>query len=346
MLEAMERVDESDPALSSTDAPEPNENGSPAEFIAALRTLKAWSGLAYRQLEGKAAARGDVLPSSTIATTLGRDTLPRERFVTAFTQACGLDEDRARKWNDARRHIAMREKYPNGAAAEGVPADPPEAAGGRARVRWKPRLSRWRLAIGLVAASGVGIAGTLGVQGALDLLTHAHYNTVAAAENPVAGLALPDVGSWAQIQPARTPEFCIAEGRDRTLRHPTVIAAQRLCVGAVPSRVYLDPIDEGTVQIQWHHPKAGIGCLTVLVDGPGDDLIEPRDDCADDNPTQQFRIEPTGPVSAARFRIRTTATGYCLALRNQDTSEGTEIVQGRCSGARDQEFLINLIPPA
>jgi hypothetical protein len=34
-----------------------------------------------------------------------------------------------------------------------------------------------------------------------------------------------------------------------------------------------------------------------------------------------------------------------VSLRDEDTTDGTEIAQGRCSGAADQEFLIDLIAP-
>ncbi|MHC5903779.1 RICIN domain-containing protein [Streptomyces sp. S6] len=102
---------------------------------------------------------------------------------------------------------------------------------------------------------------------------------------------------------------------------------------------------EDVVRIQWHHPKYGIGCLTVLSAGPGRNLLEPRDDCADTNRSQQFRIERFGPTTATRFRIRPLSTDWCLSLRDQDTASGTEIVQGRCSGATDQDFLIELTTP-
>lgn len=52
------------------------------------------------------------------------------------------------------------------------------------------------------------------------------------------------------------------------------------------------------------------------------DLVEPRED----DPAQRFRIEPFGPPAAERSRIRPVVTDHCLSLR-------------------DQEFLIELIPP-
>ncbi|GAB3430279.1 helix-turn-helix domain-containing protein [Actinophytocola sediminis] len=64
---------------------QPASVSTPAEFTAALRTLREWSGLTYRQLEDKATALGTPLPVSTIASTSGRTTLPRERFIDSFT---------------------------------------------------------------------------------------------------------------------------------------------------------------------------------------------------------------------------------------------------------------------
>ena len=55
---------------SPAEPPRPAKAGTPAEFTAALRALRTWSGLTYRQLEGKAATYRDALPASTIATTL------------------------------------------------------------------------------------------------------------------------------------------------------------------------------------------------------------------------------------------------------------------------------------
>jgi hypothetical protein len=77
-----------------------------AAFVAALRRLKAWSGLSYRQLERRAREAGHTLPYSTAATMLGRDRLPREELVAAFVAACGVRADEAEAWLDARVTIA------------------------------------------------------------------------------------------------------------------------------------------------------------------------------------------------------------------------------------------------
>ncbi|NUT48352.1 MAG: RICIN domain-containing protein, partial [Saccharothrix sp.] len=186
-------------------------------------------------------------------------------------------------------------------------------------------------------AVAAGVLGTLGVQA---LRSGAGPPP---AQPPVPGLDILAVGSWARIHPARNPDFCVTEGRDRTQRYPTAVAVQHPCSQAVLPRTYIEPLGGGVVQIQWHHPKYAIGCLTALTDGVGRDLVEPRDDCSETDPAQRWSIEPVGPPAAARFRIH--FTGRCLSLRDQDTGDGAEIVHGRCSGAADQQYLIELIPP-
>ncbi|MCC8249288.1 RICIN domain-containing protein [Saccharothrix luteola] len=289
--------------------------------------MRTWSGLIYQQIEGKAAANKDALPASTIATTLGRAGLPRERFVDAFTRACGLGEDDVRRWLEVRRRLAPDQPAP---AADRDPAgDERDAA----------RPSRWRRVASLVAAAVFGAATAVGATALIDIAEPAPSGL------PVTGLPVRRIGSWARVHPARTPDLSVTEGVDRTGRYGTAVAARRPCTGAPLPRVFIGPVDEDVVQIRWHHPEHGVGCLTVLVEGPGRDLVEPREDCAEDDPVQRFRIEPFGPPVADRFRIRPVVTDHCLSLRDQDTEDGAEVVQGRCAAAADQEFLIELIPP-
>lgn len=316
--------------------PRPEQAGVHAEFVAALRALRIWSGLTYRQLESKATALGDTLPASTMATTLGRTTLPRERFVDTFVRACGLGEEETRQWLRAHHRLATGEAAPapHGDGDRGEPS----VAGASAPTR-SPRW--WRWAVGLLSAAGIGAVGTLGACGLAREVSPAPDLPAL----PVTGLRMLAVGSWARIHPARTPELCVTEGRDRTGRYETAVAAQRPCDQAAVPQVFLEPVGKNLVQIQWHHPKHGVGCLTVLLTGPGRNLLEPRDDCADSNRAQQFRIEHFGPSALRHFRIRPISTDRCLSLRDQDTASGAEVVQGRCSGAADQDFLIELTPP-
>ncbi|PWK85427.1 ricin-type beta-trefoil lectin protein [Lentzea atacamensis] len=313
-----------------------------AEFTPALRLLRTWAGLTYRQLEARAKEQGRALPSSTIATTLGRSTLPRESFVDAYTRACGLKEEQVQRWVDARARIAM-----------GVEPEADEGAGGdtvvtavpaRVRSPW-----RWRAPVIVAVIIGLGLVLAVSFRGRPSGAPAQTSKSVAtSSETAVPWLDISEVGSWAEIHPARTPKFCLAEGRDRTNQFTTAIAAQQPCGQTVSPRVFVDPVGEdNAVQIQWHHQGSGIGCLTVLNDGVGQDLLVPRKDCDDDNTNQLFTFEPIGPSGpdSGLIRIHPVGSGQCLGLRDQDTIAGTEIVQERCSGAPDQEFLINPIPP-
>jgi hypothetical protein len=100
---------------------DPLSTSTPAEFTAAMRRLKSWSGLSYRDLERRAGRNGTVLPRSTLTTALSRDSLPREELVEAFTQACGLDQREATRWVAARRRLAAGGSDPGRGTA--YPAD-------------------------------------------------------------------------------------------------------------------------------------------------------------------------------------------------------------------------------
>lgn len=310
------------------DPPQPAKATTPAEFTAALRALRTWSGLTYRQLEGKAATHRDALPASTIATTLGRATLPRERFVDAFTRACGLGDDEVRQWLDTRRRIAMNETSDEEPAPEPVPAAP----------RWH-RVA-W-VAIATVIGVFIGFAAAFGT-GELSSPVRSEMPVIVESlpHKPIAGLDMRAVGSFVRVHPADDPELCVSEGVDRTRRYESAVAAQVPCEAAVLPRVYFEPVSQDVVSIQWQHPEHGVGCLTLMTDGPARGMLEPRDNCDEGDPVQRFRLERDGEL----FRIRVDATGQCLGLRTPHT-DGAEIVQSRCSGARDQYFTIELVAP-
>ncbi|GIF13976.1 ATP-binding protein [Actinoplanes teichomyceticus] len=82
--------------------PRPDGLRTVAEFVAALKRLRAWSGMTLRQLEARAGAAGHVLPRSTAAAMLSRVTLPRRELVVAFVGACGLGESSVVEWLAAR----------------------------------------------------------------------------------------------------------------------------------------------------------------------------------------------------------------------------------------------------
>ncbi|MBD0425150.1 helix-turn-helix domain-containing protein [Streptomyces sp. TRM S81-3] len=100
---------------------DPGAARTPAEFVALLRRLKERSGLTYRQLEQKAAERGDVLARSTVADVLRREALPRAELVTALVRACGAEGD-ASLWLAARERLASASDSEREGAASVGPA--------------------------------------------------------------------------------------------------------------------------------------------------------------------------------------------------------------------------------
>ncbi|WP_169983887.1 helix-turn-helix domain-containing protein [Microbispora sp. H10836] len=109
--------------------PQPRTAATPAEFVALMRRLRAWSGCSYRQLERRADAVGDVLPRATLAGALNRRDLPREDLLAAFVRACGADDDAVAEWVDARRRLAVARE-----TTTPPPGDTPAAPGGGTRV--------------------------------------------------------------------------------------------------------------------------------------------------------------------------------------------------------------------
>ncbi|MEV0157896.1 helix-turn-helix domain-containing protein [Micromonospora sp. NPDC050686] len=118
----------------SGSAPDPFAATSPVEFVAAMRALKEWSGLTFRELQRQADKFGEALPHSTIAAVLARSSLPREALVTAFVRACGLDEATAASWLATRKRLAVqsaRAAAPGGGGGpdpitDSQPPSPPE----------------------------------------------------------------------------------------------------------------------------------------------------------------------------------------------------------------------------
>lgn len=326
--------------------PQPEGAQTPEEFVAALRRLRLWSGLTYRQLEAKANANGDVLPVSTLASALGRSTLPREQLVEGLVRACGLTADDVDRWLAARKRIAMcgdvRPTATAPAAAESrpqpsVPAGPPEppAKSGPAMLV--------RLVLVGMALVGIGI----GAYVLAPISTNEASNpTPPGVTTPAPGLPLGGAGSWARIRPGQSAELCVSEGRDRSGGYQHAVAALRPCASATVPSTYLEPVGAGLMHIQWHHPEHGIGCLTVRDDGVGKDLIEPWNDCSDSRSQQLFTAEPVTRQrdGAPRFRLRIAYTGQCVGLRDETATPGVEVVRENCTGQADQEFLIDLLP--
>ncbi|NXY96430.1 RICIN domain-containing protein [Streptomyces sp. BR123] len=310
------------------------------DFIAALRALKARSGLTLRDLESRAAARGDVLPRSTVADVLRKQTLPRREWVAAFVRACD-DQDRLGEWLGAWQRLAN--EGPETSPTDADPssdADTPRAAP-RARAAGTKRRKRMLIVAAALALAGATAAGTLVANG---LTTTSGPRTAGAAGARLAGLfPLKSAGSWALIRPAQATELCLTAGRERSGRYPSEVAVQRPCTDPGP-RTFLQPVADGLTTIKWEHPvDKGMGCLTVMDSGIAEGLVEPRESCQPDKDGQLFRIESVG-AAAEGFRLRRGRSDLCLGIRDGAAGSGVELVQESCGSQPGQRFLIDLIP--
>ncbi|HEV7709357.1 MAG TPA: tetratricopeptide repeat protein [Asanoa sp.] len=76
------------------------------EFVVLLRRVRDRSGLSYRTIAKRAELAGAVLPASTLATMLARQTLPRRELVTAVLMACEVPPAAVRQWIAAWERLA------------------------------------------------------------------------------------------------------------------------------------------------------------------------------------------------------------------------------------------------
>ncbi len=85
--------------------PAPDFASTPAELLAAMRELRRWAAVTYRELEARAQAVGDKLPRHIIPKLMANNDLPRETTLASFVRAC-VGEDAVETWLAARRRIA------------------------------------------------------------------------------------------------------------------------------------------------------------------------------------------------------------------------------------------------
>lgn len=356
--------------------PQPEQARTFAEFVASLRQLRQKSGHTYRELEQRAAERGDVLPRSTIADALSRPALPRAELLSAFVRACGAD-DQVERWLRVRDRLAEDDApaltEPTGdLSASTGPAPVPVAAlasapGGEMvpdtvgkesfrsdssperelrRTRHLPRRTLiMRLGVvGLLAAGWGVLAQDTGwhIQersGPVSRASRTPTAPDAAGTSAGAGTStgpLVPAGRWIRIRPLTAPHLCLTDGRVRDRRYTPLVAVQRPCDEVSPQGTLLEHVHGDLYRIQWHHPDYGKGCLEALTEGPGVGLLEPADDCVRGS---QFHVEPSGSYGASTYVLRIEGQG-CVGMRDSGTSEGVEAVIGRCVGRGGQVFRI------
>ncbi|WP_433350479.1 RICIN domain-containing protein [Micromonospora sp. CA-111912] len=342
----------------------PDQAGTTAEFLALLRELKDRSGHTYRELERRAAARGDVLPRSTTAAALRGNSPPRAELLDALVRACGAEEH-LRQWRCARDRLDAAGEQPDQPGPPAPPAgdrsDPAPDGGPTATTngrsdgdtrrrtpaaRWRPA-GRWfrpPLVTPLLAsllAIGVGALLTTSARGTWPdpaaITDRESTGATVRQAPPLPTNLLREV----RIRPVTAPDLCLTDGRVLDRRYTPLVAVQRSCDEVWPQTTVLQPADDGTYRIRWDHPDYGPGCLVGLTAGPGAGLLEPWDDCVRGS---RFRIEPSGSYDSNTYVLRLPGHG-CVGISDSGTAVGTEAVMGRCVGKGGQVFRIEPAPP-
>jgi hypothetical protein len=299
----------------------PHEVRDVAGFVAMMQRLKDHSGLTYRELEERAALRGDALARSTLADVLRRTSLPRPEVLAAFVRACG-DGERVDAWLATRDRLAA-------AGPDTAPVPASDFASEAQPQIQLPPLARPRRLSHRTAVGGFVLATTLLALVAWGLLPDDGDPSPAS---PSASSRTP-VDGWVTIRPAGTPDLCLTDGRDRAGTYDSAVAVQLPCVHAPVPRTYLEPVGGGQYRIQWHHPEMGKGCLTVMGKDQIKGMLEPRQNCAQGT---LFRLKPT----AGTFQLRPATGSRCIGIVDNDTTAGAEAIEEPCAGTADQQFLI------
>ncbi|QUH02402.1 XRE family transcriptional regulator [Saccharopolyspora erythraea] len=315
----------------------PHQARDADEFIALLRRLKQRSGLTYRQLEERAAARGQVLARSTLADVLGGKRLPRPELLAVFLHACGRG-DEVPAWLRARDALADREI--SHGAGESLASTEPDAArdaaqpAGDERARSSSRRYS-RALLPFVAAVAVMAAATTAVWMLLPSDGPGENTAVTGA-----AVGRPAAGERVRLRPVAAPRLCLTDGQVRDGRYSSLVAVQRPCEEIAPQTTVLEPVGGDLRRIQWHHPGFGTGCLKALTDGPAAGLLEPWDAC---EKASSFRLQPTEVWGRGAFALRVQGQG-CVGIAASDTAEGAEAVVEPCTGAESQAFLVEPAP--
>lgn len=328
--------------------PLPGRADGPTEFVALLQQLKERSGCTYRQLEERAASSGDVLPRSTIADALRRQSVPRPEMVAAFVRACGAGPSEVEIWLAARDRIASAGPTPPTQSGDGSDRTAPTSE--EADPASPGRGSTWlrQLVVLLTTLAVVGaVIGAAWLVSRPDGPPQTDRDTVAPDDpQPTASAGRPELSGWVRIRIADRPERCVSEGREHTGRYRSEVAVQRACAGAEPPLTLLQRVGGEHYFIKWVHPVLGTGCLTVLTGGSVvGDMLEPRNECWEDQAAQLFRIEPVDVPVPGGYRIRPAYTDLCLGFPDGGPGSGAELLREPCTGAAEQEFLIEPTSP-
>ncbi|MFI6418629.1 helix-turn-helix domain-containing protein [Streptomyces sp. NPDC050842] len=319
-------------------APDPREVRNAAEFVACLQALKDWSGLTYRELAGRAEARGEVLPRSTVANMLARATVPREELLVTFVRACGVEPGGLEEWQAVRKELAVRGVYEPDAADPVEGADPVEAAdpveGARPSVVWPagptespdgapdarrpgPRSRIRRALVATVALTGLVLAGV----SVVAVLRDGH------GAHPPRTLTAPSAGD-VRIR-VIGQDLCLGERRGSRSGQ----IHQVPCADAKVPLYSLKETGGGRWRIISDHPDYGPGCSGIPSGGRIPDAAYEDSECGDPSRVEEFALEPYGtPVEGYRIVPAGSATsGSCVTVVGDRSADWARLAQAPCA---------------
>ncbi|TLS45370.1 XRE family transcriptional regulator [Streptomyces montanus] len=344
----------------------PQEARDAAEFVALLRKLKERSGLSFRQLEECAAARGEVLPRSTLADVLRHGALPRVETLVVFLRACG-EEQNTEAWLESRhRIVAAGVPRARTAQEDGVGPEPGHQSAHRsaheplrdaplpaaellplaahkshagqespAAGAAKPWTSRWP---GRLLGSHKRL---LGAALALLALLGGGYFTLAATdygkEKPGAARdsASPVAGTY-RIR-SLVSSLCLSE-RDGD---EAGYVYQADCGSSSPTYA-LEEQGEGVYRIRSLHPVFGYGCLGVDNGSTKKGARMMDDYCGHRGNSERFRLKPAG---ANDYRLLPLHTNACVSVPGASKDTWAPVLQLPCgSGDAGQVFRFEPAP--
>lgn len=323
--------------------PDPRAVRTPAEFVALLHVLKEWSGLTYRELTGRAAAVGDVLPRSTVANMLARTTVPREELVAAYARACGCGPSAVEEWLAVRKELAVRggRVVAEGTVAERTESGPAPVPGPTALTAagrkspptgpdggiWR-RVSRAKVLVPVLVLAAIGATAALVAGDAFR------------SGSPSDGVPAAPATGERKLRAVHSG-LCLAEragaGSGKVYQAP--------CEGRIP-KYSLVRMGEKDWRIASLHPEFEDGCMGVrwARTGRGDWLED--DVCENRNPAAEtFRFEAVGtPVKG--YRIRPRHTDMCVTVPGASREQWTALEQHPCTDdAAGQLFRFDPVEP-
>ncbi|GHH78731.1 hypothetical protein GCM10018793_29980 [Streptomyces sulfonofaciens] len=294
-------------------------------FVLRMRALKDWSGLTYRQLAARAEESGDILPSSTLASTLGRRSLPRRDVVAAFVRACGGDAASVRTWLRVHAEIA------SGAVGPSSPDlyDPDDPDGPDRHGAAGQEAAAGAGAAGAGAPAGAGPAGAPEAPGGPAVSTApagpgptAHDDAAARGAATASGGAAVSGAAAASPEPRRGEHRVADDGAPFGASDLLVGDGGRARGGQTPRR--MPPWLPAPLRTGGRLAAAVLGLVVLaaavtyaVLAFTGDALT--RDAASGGGP------------KPGTYRIRSAATSYCLA--EVDGEESGDVHQLDCAGS-------------